>query len=199
MGGDAVTGEDKKALGAIDIQRILELLPHRYPFLLVDRIIELDRDQSCIGIKNVTVNEPQFMGHFPGRPLFPGVLMIEAMAQTAGALVMTGYFNGDGEGKQVLAFGMRVQKIAQGEIGIRFGLPYCHQDREVHGPLEPTSDVEGFVIEDNGFSVGERLQRLLGAPEQVTEGMWPVLRTRKMMPENLVLFGEAIRIECLDG
>lgn len=102
MGGDAVTGEDKKALGAIDIQRILELLPHRYPFLLVDRIIELDRDQSCIGIKNVTVNEPQFMGHFPGRPLFPGVLMIEAMAQTAGALVMTGYFNGDGEGKQVL-------------------------------------------------------------------------------------------------
>jgi 3-hydroxyacyl-[acyl-carrier-protein] dehydratase len=97
-----VTGEDKKTLGAIDIQRILELLPHRYPFLLVDRIIEMDRDQSCIGIKNVTVNEPQFMGHFPARPLFPGVLMVEAMAQTAGALVMTGYFNGDGEGKQVL-------------------------------------------------------------------------------------------------
>lgn len=97
-----MTSEDKKTLGAIDIQRILELLPHRYPFLLVDKIIAMDRDQSCIGIKNVTVNEPQFTGHFPGRPLFPGVLMIEAMAQTAGALVMTGYFDGDGEGKQVL-------------------------------------------------------------------------------------------------
>ncbi len=75
-----------RTLEALDIQRLLTLLPHRYPFLLVDRIVEAVGDESCIGIKNVTVNEPHFMGHFPGRPVMPGVLVIEAMAQTAGAL-----------------------------------------------------------------------------------------------------------------
>ena len=80
---------ETKTLGSIDIQRILELLPHRYPFLLVDRIIEMEGALSCIGIKNVTANEPQFTGHFPGQPTFPGVLMIEGMAQTAGALVVS--------------------------------------------------------------------------------------------------------------
>lgn len=78
--------ETKAELGSADIGRILTLLPHRYPFLLVDRIIEMDGDRSCIGIKNVTFNEPQFQGHFPSRPVFPGVLLIEGMAQTAGAL-----------------------------------------------------------------------------------------------------------------
>lgn len=78
-----------QTLGSADIQRILATLPHRYPFLLVDRIVEMDRDLSCVGIKNVTANEPQFMGHFPGQPVFPGVLMIEGMAQTAGVLVVS--------------------------------------------------------------------------------------------------------------
>ena len=76
----------KPSLDSADIMRVLELLPHRYPFLLVDRIIEIDRDESCIGIKNVSINEPQFQGHFPGRPIMPGVLIIEGMAQTAGAM-----------------------------------------------------------------------------------------------------------------
>ena len=80
--------EAAKSLGVADIQKIMACIPHRYPFLLVDRVIEMDGDDSCIGIKNVTVNEPQFTGHFPERPVFPGVLMIEAMAQTAGVLVV---------------------------------------------------------------------------------------------------------------
>jgi 3-hydroxyacyl-[acyl-carrier-protein] dehydratase len=73
-------------LEAVDIQGVMKLLPHRYPFLLVDRIIGIDRDNSAVGIKNVTINEPHFQGHFPGQPVMPGVLIIEAMAQTAGAI-----------------------------------------------------------------------------------------------------------------
>ena len=73
-------------LETIDIQRLMELLPHRYPFLLVDKIRNVNRDESGVGIKNVTANEPQFTGHFPERPIFPGVLIIEGMAQTAGAM-----------------------------------------------------------------------------------------------------------------
>lgn len=80
--------EQAEALAAADIGRILELLPHRYPFLLIDRIIDMKGDVSATGIKNVTINEPFFIGHFPGRPVMPGVLIIEAMAQTAAALVV---------------------------------------------------------------------------------------------------------------
>lgn len=81
--------EATTTLGVADIQKIMACIPHRYPFLLVDRVIEMNGDESGIGIKNVTVNEPQFTGHFPDRPVFPGVLMIEAMAQTAGVLVVS--------------------------------------------------------------------------------------------------------------
>src|ERR1043166_4018074 len=73
-------------LEAVGIQEILKLLPPRYPFLLVDRIIDIDGDRSAIGIKNVTINEPYFQGHFPGAPVLPGVLIIEGMAQTGGAI-----------------------------------------------------------------------------------------------------------------
>ena len=78
--------ETKATLGTADLREILTLLPHRYPFLLVDKIIEIDSDNSAIGIKNVTVNEPHFTGHFPDNPIMPGVLLIEGMAQTAGAI-----------------------------------------------------------------------------------------------------------------
>ncbi|MAO56156.1 MAG: 3-hydroxyacyl-[acyl-carrier-protein] dehydratase FabZ [Rhodospirillaceae bacterium] len=79
----------------MDINRIMELIPHRYPFLLIDKIIDAVPGQSGIGIKNVTINEPFFQGHFPGHPIMPGVLIVEAMAQTAGALVMAGLDNAD--------------------------------------------------------------------------------------------------------
>ena len=68
---------------------MLKLLPHRYPFLMVDRVIDIRGDEHGVGIKNVTFNEPHFQGHFPGNPVFPGVLMIEGMAQTAGVLVIS--------------------------------------------------------------------------------------------------------------
>ncbi len=74
------------ALGTADIGRVMKLLPHRYPFLLVDRIYDMLGDESCVGVKNVTINEPFFQGHFPQFPVMPGVLIIEGLAQTAGAL-----------------------------------------------------------------------------------------------------------------
>jgi 3-hydroxyacyl-[acyl-carrier-protein] dehydratase len=93
-------------LEAYDIQRLLKSLPHRYPFLMVDRIIEAKGDESCTGIKNVSVNEPQFQGHFPDRPVMPGVLLIEGMAQTAGALCI----NAVGGGKPPLVYFMTIEK-----------------------------------------------------------------------------------------
>jgi 3-hydroxyacyl-[acyl-carrier-protein] dehydratase len=81
-----MASEAGSALGAVDIAGLMRLLPHRYPFLLVDRIHSIDGDESAIGVKNVTFNEPHFMGHFPGQPVMPGVLIVEAMAQTAAAI-----------------------------------------------------------------------------------------------------------------
>ena len=73
-------------LEAADINVILKTLPHRFPFLLIDRVHSIRSDESAVGVKNVTANEPQFMGHFPERPVFPGIYMIEGMAQTAGVI-----------------------------------------------------------------------------------------------------------------
>ena len=71
----------------VDLSLIQRIIPHRYPFLLVDKVRDVVIGQSAVGIKNVTFNEPQFQGHFPGMPIFPGVMIIEAMAQTSGILV----------------------------------------------------------------------------------------------------------------
>ena len=77
----------KESTSIIEIQEILEFLPHRYPFLLVDRVIEYEEMSRIVGIKNVTINEPYFQGHFPGFPIMPGVLIIESMAQLGGVLL----------------------------------------------------------------------------------------------------------------
>ena len=73
----------------MDVKKILDILPHRYPFLLIDRIIEIEPNKRIVGIKNVSINEPFFVGHFPGEPVMPGVLLIEAMAQAGAVLILS--------------------------------------------------------------------------------------------------------------
>lgn len=87
-------------VGAADVLRIMEMIPHRYPFLMIDRIVDLQSDVSATGIKNVTINEAHFIGHFPRDPIMPGVLIVEAMAQTAAVLVAH-TLGPDAEGKLV--------------------------------------------------------------------------------------------------
>lgn len=87
-------------LGVVDIDEVIKAIPHRYPILMVDRVLDIIPNKSAKGIKNVTVNEPHFQGHFPGRPVMPGVMIIESMAQTAAVLVVY-TLGGDAQGKLV--------------------------------------------------------------------------------------------------
>lgn len=88
-----MSNNEEQPLSGLDIHEILHLMPHRYPLLLVDRIIDFKRAEYIVGLKNVTINENFFQGHFPDRPVMPGVLIIEAMAQTGGVLIMQEFEN----------------------------------------------------------------------------------------------------------
>jgi 3-hydroxyacyl-[acyl-carrier-protein] dehydratase len=89
----------------LDVNEIMKILPHRYPFLMVDRILEMDPGKRIVGIKNVTINEPFFQGHFPGHPVMPGVLIIEAMAQVAGILA---YLSSGEENRKKVSYFMAI-------------------------------------------------------------------------------------------
>jgi 3-hydroxyacyl-[acyl-carrier-protein] dehydratase len=136
-----------------DISRIVEMIPHRYPMLMIDRVVDIVPDQSATGIKNVSINEPQFRGHFPNHPVMPGVMIVESMAQTAAVLVV--YTLGpDAEGK--LVYFMSID-------GARFRRPVVPGDAmrvEVvkvrnRGPVwkfQATAKVDGTVVAEAEFA-----------------------------------------------
>ena len=95
------------AVTEADLALIQRIIPHRYPFLLIDKVKDIELNKSCVGIKNVTINEPHFQGHFPERPVHPGVLIIEGMAQTAGAICIQAHGKGEKPG---LVYFMTIDK-----------------------------------------------------------------------------------------
>ena len=99
-----MSGNEESSKPVLDVNDIMKLIPHRYPFLLVDKIVKLEKGKSCVGVKNVTINEPFFQGHFPGHPIMPGVLLIEAMAQCGGLLAIKSSDNEDDIAGQVVYF-----------------------------------------------------------------------------------------------
>lgn len=137
-----------RQLTTLEIADILNALPHRYPFLMVDRIIEIDGDESAIGIKNVTYNEPIFQGHFPEKPVFPGVLIIEAMAQTAGAIVIA-HDRDVGIGKSIVLMltidKAKFRKPAGPGDRIELHIRKVHRRRTV-GRYEAKAMVDGVLI-----------------------------------------------------
>jgi len=98
---------EKKDLTSLNLAEIMECLPQRYPFLMLDKVINIDGHKSAVGVKNITFNEPVFQGHFPGEPVFPGVLIIEGMAQTAGAIVIA---EQRGSGKKFIVYMLTIDK-----------------------------------------------------------------------------------------
>lgn len=149
----APTEESGAPLVSLDIERIKEMIPHRYPFLMIDRVIDLLPGEKATGIKNVSINEPFFQGHFPARAVMPGVLLIEAMAQTAAVLVVH-TLGARAEGK--LVYFMTVDKA-------RFRKPvtpgdavhvHCVKDRH-RGPVwrfNGEARVDGQVVAEATFS-----------------------------------------------
>lgn len=141
------TARQTAELSSMDIDAILKALPHRYPFLMIDRIIEIDGDDSAIGIKNVTFNEPQFVGHFPEEPIFPGVLIIEGMAQTAGAIVIN--LENQSGGKHLVYLltvdGVKFRKPARPGDRLEYHIKKIHRRKTV-GRYEAKAIVDGVVV-----------------------------------------------------
>jgi len=141
------TRPETRQLGKLEIDAILKCLPHRYPFLMIDKIIDIDGDDSAVGIKNITVNEPIFQGHFPENPVFPGVLIIEGMAQTAGATVIAHDALNDGK-KIVLLITIdkaKFRKPARPGDRLEYHIKKI-QRRKTVGRYEARAIVDGVVV-----------------------------------------------------
>jgi len=150
--------EAKVLFDVVNIEDILQTLPHRYPMLLIDRVINVRTDYSGIGVKNVTFNEPCFLGHFPDRPVYPGVMMIEAMAQTAGVI---GIRSNPGTEKPRAVYFLTIDKckfrkpVIPGDtieyhlrlIGRRKAMWWFHGDAKVNGQVVAEADV-GAMLSD---------------------------------------------------
>ena len=151
-----MTTATNTTMDSADIMRVMDLLPHRYPFLMIDKIIDIDGDNSATGIKAVTINEPHFQGHFPNRPVMPGVLLIEAMAQTAGAICVAA---GDNSTPSLVYF-MTIDKckfrkpVVPGDM-VHFKVEKQRQRRniwkfaaraEVDGDLVAEADISAMLV-----------------------------------------------------
>lgn len=135
----------------LNVQEIMKYLPHRYPFLMVDRIIEIHPGVSAVGIKNVTINEPFFQGHFPGQPIMPGVLIIEAMAQVAG---VTALMNADMDRKAVYFMSIEKAKFRKPVVPgdqVRFDVKMV-QTRGAVWRFSGTASVDGKVVSEAEFT-----------------------------------------------
>jgi beta-hydroxyacyl-ACP dehydratase FabZ len=137
----------------MDIQQIHEVLPHRYPFLLVDKILEIEPGRRVVGLKNVTINEAFFQGHFPGQPIMPGVLIIEAMAQVGGVLLMR-TLNASPEKKLLYFTGIDRAKFRRPVLPgdqVRFELELLHL-RSRNGKMQARAFVEGKLVAEAELS-----------------------------------------------
>ena len=158
-----MTEDVAATLETLDIMRLLALLPHRYPLLLIDRIVDVDGDNSAIGIKNVTINEPHFQGHFPDQPVMPGVLIIEAMAQTAGAICIANTLRDTGGDSPSLVYFMTIDNA-------KFRKPVVPGDRlELHvRKLKQRGNIWRFACEGivDGAKVAEAEISAMMSPKQ---------------------------------
>lgn len=140
----------------LDVREILKRIPHRFPFLLVDRIVEIDGDQRIVGIKNVTVNEGFFQGHFPHHPVMPGVLVCEAMAQVAA--IMAYQVGGDSNGNKVFVLtgldGVKFKRAVEPGDQLRLEL-VCLKRRGSFWKMRGTATVEGKVVAQAEISAME--------------------------------------------
>ena len=141
------TSPEGRTLNRLEIDQILKCLPHRYPFLMIDKIIDINGDESAVGIKNITYNEPIFQGHFPENPVFPGVLIIEGMAQTAGATVIA--HEGLDNGKKIVLLitidKAKFRKPARPGDRVEYHIKKIQRRRTV-GRYEARAIVDGVVV-----------------------------------------------------
>lgn len=142
----------KTSMNSADIMRVMQLLPHRYPFLMIDRIEDIDGDNSATGIKAVTINEPHFQGHFPDQPVMPGVLLIEGMAQTAGAICVAA---GDQQTPSLVYFmtidnGKFRKPVIPGDI-VHFKVQKQRQRRNIW-KFDARAEVDGQLVAEAEIS-----------------------------------------------